>query len=67
VDYEGELGVVLGPEPLKDVSEAEAMKHIYGFVIAHDVSGRFNQFEATVGNQWSLSKSFDTFRHPPPL
>eukprot|EP00873_Tetraselmis_striata_P029719 jgi/Tetstr1/449983/TSEL_037035.t1 len=61
VDYEGELGVVLGPEPCRNVSAADAMGCIYGFVIAHDVSGRHNQFEAPTGSQWSLSKSFDTF------
>lgn len=36
VDYEGELGVVLGPEPCKDVSTEDAMRYVYGYVVAHD-------------------------------
>eukprot|EP00951_Prasinocladus_malaysianus_P006068 scaffold42876_cov35-Prasinocladus_malaysianus.AAC.1 len=61
VDYEIELGVVIGPGPCRNVSEEDAMKHVFGYLVANDVSGRYCQFEAAIGGQWSLSKSFDTF------
>ena len=63
VDYEVELGVVIGPAPCRNVSEADAMNYVFGYVVAHDVSGRYSQFEAPMGNQWSIAKSFDTFRY----
>ena len=38
-DYEGELGVVLGPGGHK-VSEADAHRHVYGYTIVNDVTIR---------------------------
>jgi 2-keto-4-pentenoate hydratase/2-oxohepta-3-ene-1,7-dioic acid hydratase in catechol pathway len=43
---------------MKRVSEAEAMEHIAGYTILHDVSARDVQFK---DNQITLGKNFDTF------
>jgi 2-keto-4-pentenoate hydratase/2-oxohepta-3-ene-1,7-dioic acid hydratase in catechol pathway len=56
-DYEGEIAFVIG-RVARDVSESEALDHVAGITIAHDVSARDHQF--TTG-QFSWSKSFDTF------
>jgi 2-keto-4-pentenoate hydratase/2-oxohepta-3-ene-1,7-dioic acid hydratase in catechol pathway len=40
LDYEVELGVVIGPEAAKSVSEAQARKFVYGYFVANDVSAR---------------------------
>jgi 2-keto-4-pentenoate hydratase/2-oxohepta-3-ene-1,7-dioic acid hydratase in catechol pathway len=39
LDYEGELGVVIG-RPCHRVSEAEAMAHVAGYVVVNDVTVR---------------------------
>ncbi len=57
VDYEAELGVVIG-ERAKGVSTAGAMDHVRGYVVANDVSGRDLQFS---DGQWVRGKSLDTF------
>jgi 2-keto-4-pentenoate hydratase/2-oxohepta-3-ene-1,7-dioic acid hydratase in catechol pathway len=59
VDYEGELGVVIG-RPCKNVSPEEAMSYVLGFVCANDVSARDWQKEKG-GGQFCRGKSFDTF------
>lgn len=59
VDYEAELAVVIGLEA-KNVSEADAMKHVLGYCIANDVTARRWQGKKG-GGQWARSKSFDTF------
>ncbi len=56
-DYEGEVAVVIG-KVARDVAEADALDHVAGVTIAHDVSARDHQF---VTGQFSWSKSFDTF------
>jgi 2-keto-4-pentenoate hydratase/2-oxohepta-3-ene-1,7-dioic acid hydratase in catechol pathway len=56
-DYEGELAVVIGTRA-RDVSEADALDHVAGVTVAHDVSARDHQYVTT---QWSWSKSYDTF------
>jgi 2-keto-4-pentenoate hydratase/2-oxohepta-3-ene-1,7-dioic acid hydratase in catechol pathway len=56
-DYEGEVAVVIG-RVARDVDEADALHHVAGVTIAHDVSARDHQF---VTGQFSWSKSFDTF------
>ena len=61
VDFEAELAVVIGPKPCWEATEADAMDYVLGYAIANDVSGRFSQFEAPNGGQWSVSKGFDTF------
>jgi len=59
VDYEGELGVVIG-KPCKNVSSADALAYVLGYVAANDVSARDWQKEKG-GSQFCRGKSFDTF------
>jgi 2-keto-4-pentenoate hydratase/2-oxohepta-3-ene-1,7-dioic acid hydratase in catechol pathway len=57
VDWEGELGIVIG-KPAKHISESQAYEHIYGYVIANDVSARDLQDNE---KQWARAKGMDTF------
>ena len=57
VDYEGELAVIIG-SIIKDVSEVEAAKAIFGYTCANDVTARDLQKK---DGQWTRGKSFDTF------
>jgi 2-keto-4-pentenoate hydratase/2-oxohepta-3-ene-1,7-dioic acid hydratase in catechol pathway len=57
VDYEAELGVVIGRRA-SGVSHADALDHVEGYVVANDVSGRDLQF---ADGQWVRGKSLDTF------
>ena len=59
VDYEGELGVVIG-RPCKNVSPADALSHVLGYTCANDVSARDWQKEKG-GGQFCRGKTFDTF------
>jgi 2-keto-4-pentenoate hydratase/2-oxohepta-3-ene-1,7-dioic acid hydratase in catechol pathway len=59
VDYECELAVVIGKEA-KNVSRADALKHVLGYTCANDVSARDWQ-KSGGGGQWCRGKSFDTF------
>ena len=40
--------------------EADAMSHVAGFTVAHDVSARDWQLHKN-GGQWLIGKTFDTF------
>ncbi|MFN8531703.1 MAG: fumarylacetoacetate hydrolase family protein [Anaerolineae bacterium] len=55
VDFEGELAVVIGKRAYR-VSEEDAMKYVFGYTIADDVSARDLQVE-----QWVRAKGLDTF------
>jgi 2-keto-4-pentenoate hydratase/2-oxohepta-3-ene-1,7-dioic acid hydratase in catechol pathway len=55
--YEAELAVVIGGR-IRNVSEAEAPKHVLGFTCANDVTARDLQNR---DGQWTRAKSFDTF------
>jgi 2-keto-4-pentenoate hydratase/2-oxohepta-3-ene-1,7-dioic acid hydratase in catechol pathway len=57
VDYEAELGVVIGTAA-KHVSEAAALDHVEGYICLNDVSARDLQF---ADGQWTRGKSPDTF------
>jgi len=57
VDYEGELTIVIGPGG-RDISKADAFKHVYGYTIINDVTSRTQQH---LYNQWFLGKSLDGF------
>jgi len=57
-DWEVELGVVIG-KPAKYVSEADALDHVAGYCIAHDVSER--EFQIERGGNWTKGKSCDSF------
>lgn len=57
VDYEGELGVVIGTRAFQ-VSKADAMDHVFGYVVVNDVTSRELQRKH---NQWVIGKGIDTF------
>ncbi|MEM7047569.1 MAG: fumarylacetoacetate hydrolase family protein [Pseudomonadota bacterium] len=57
-DWEVELGVVIG-KPAKYVNEADALDHVAGYCVIHDVSER--EFQIERGGQWVKGKSCDTF------
>ena len=59
VDYEGELAVVIGRR-CKNVSQGDALRYVFGYTIANDVSARDWQ-KQWGGSQWCRGKSFDTF------
>ena len=57
-DWEVELAIIIGTSA-KHVTVEDAMKHIAGYALAHDVSERAFQFERS--GQWTKGKSCDTF------
>lgn len=57
VDYEAELGVVIGA-PAKNVREEKAQQYILGYTCFNDVTARDLQGK---DKQFTRSKSFDTF------
>jgi 2-keto-4-pentenoate hydratase/2-oxohepta-3-ene-1,7-dioic acid hydratase in catechol pathway len=57
IDYEGELGVVLG-QTCKGVKEADALEYVAGYLAVNDVSARDVQHR---NGQWVLGKSPDGF------
>jgi 2-keto-4-pentenoate hydratase/2-oxohepta-3-ene-1,7-dioic acid hydratase in catechol pathway len=57
VDYEGEIGVVIGTT-CRNVSKTNAMNHVFGFVAMNDVTARDLQKNHA---QWFLGKSLDGF------
>ena len=59
VDYEGELGVVIG-KPCKNVKPEDALSYVLGYTCANDVSARDWQKEKG-GGQFCRGKGFDTF------
>ncbi|MFZ2873097.1 MAG: fumarylacetoacetate hydrolase family protein [Phycisphaerales bacterium] len=64
VDFEAELGVIIGRRPnggpVRDVPLAEALRCVLGYVAANDVSARWWQKEGS-GGQFCRGKGFDTF------
>lgn len=57
LDWEVELGVVIGDELHGDVSQDEASSAVAGYVLANDLSDRWMQLDRS-GGQWSKGKSF---------
>lgn len=57
VDYEGELGVVIGKSAFQ-VSKDNAWDHVFGYVIINDVTSRELQRQH---GQWTIGKGLDTF------
>ena len=57
VDYEAELGVVIG-RSARRVREAHALEYVLGYTCLNDVSARDLQFG---DGQWVRGKSLDTF------
>lgn len=60
VDWEVELGIVIGKRARYLASTQEAQEHIAGFVTSNDVSEREYQIEHS-GGQWSKGKCAETF------
>ena len=62
VDYEGELGVIIGTAATA-IGEEDAWDHIAGYTICNDVSARDVQLGQIEGQSANvcLGKSFDTF------
>jgi len=59
IDFEAELAVVIG-RTAKDVSEAQALDHVFGYTCSNDVSARRWQKHGGA-RQWVRGKSFDGF------
>jgi len=57
IDYEAELALVIGVGG-KNISRADALKHVFGWTIVNDVTARDVQMRH---QQWDMGKSFDTF------
>lgn len=57
VDYEAELGVIIGTAG-RNISKADAMSHVWGYTIINDVTARDLQGKHS---QWLIGKSQDTF------
>jgi 2-keto-4-pentenoate hydratase/2-oxohepta-3-ene-1,7-dioic acid hydratase in catechol pathway len=63
VDYEAELGVIIG-RPARNVSVREALDHVWGYTVVNDITARDIQFSEA---QWSRCKSFDGFTPTGPV
>lgn len=59
VDYEAELVVVIGRQG-RDIARDQALSHVAGYAVGHDVSARDWQL-GKPGKQWLAGKTFDTF------
>jgi len=57
VDYEAELGVIIGREG-RFISEESAYDHVWGYTVVNDMTARDLQSRH---KQWLLGKSIDTF------
>ena len=58
VEYEGELGVVIGRRCAKIGAEEDVRQYIRGYTVVNDVTARDLQRS---DGQWSRAKGFDTF------
>jgi len=59
--YEGEFGFVVG-ETARNVPEADALDHVFGFLAGNDVTARDMQLrDLEAANPWFRSKSMDSF------
>ncbi|KAF1939499.1 fumarylacetoacetate hydrolase-like protein [Clathrospora elynae] len=57
VDYEGEIGVIIGKTGFR-IKEEDAMSHVWGYTIINDVTARERQRDH---KQFYIGKSADTF------
>jgi 2,4-diketo-3-deoxy-L-fuconate hydrolase len=57
LDYEGELAVVIGRRA-RDVAEADALAHVFGYAVMNDITARDRQRSEP---QWTRAKGGDTF------
>ena len=56
LDWEVELGVIIGKGG-KNISEADAMEHVFGYTVINDVTWR--DIQRRHGGQWDKGKSLD--------
>ena len=56
LDWEVELGVIIGKGG-KNISEADAMDHVFGYTVINDVTWR--DIQRRHGGQWDKGKSLD--------
>jgi 2-keto-4-pentenoate hydratase/2-oxohepta-3-ene-1,7-dioic acid hydratase in catechol pathway len=56
LDWEVELGLIIG-KPGRNIAEADAMKHVFGYTVINDVSAR--EIQRQHGQQWFKGKSLD--------
>jgi 2-keto-4-pentenoate hydratase/2-oxohepta-3-ene-1,7-dioic acid hydratase in catechol pathway len=63
VDYEAELGVIIG-RPARNVSARDALDYVWGYTVVNDITARNIQFSEA---QWSRCKSFDGFTPTGPV
>jgi len=64
VDYEGELGVVIGKTCYQPAADVDIRRYILGYTCVNDVTARDLQNK---DGQWSRAKGFDTFCPVGPL
>lgn len=60
VVFEGELGIVIG-KACKQVAEADALRHVFGYTCANDVTVADILNRDASFAQWVRAKGFDTF------
>ena len=63
IDYEAELGVIIGRRAT-NVTVADALDHVFGYTVVNDMTARDIQFSEA---QWSRCKSFDGFTPTGPV
>lgn len=63
VDYEAELGVIIG-KPARGVHARDALDYVWGYTVVNDITARNIQFSEA---QWSRCKSFDGFTPTGPV
>lgn len=63
VDYEAELGVIIGTAA-RNVPVSRALDHVFGYTVVNDITARDLQFSEA---QWSRCKSFDGFTPTGPV
>jgi 2,4-didehydro-3-deoxy-L-rhamnonate hydrolase len=56
MDWEAELAVVIGRAGA-DIAEADALQHVFGYMVANDLSAR--EVQRRHGGQWFKGKSLD--------
>jgi 2-keto-4-pentenoate hydratase/2-oxohepta-3-ene-1,7-dioic acid hydratase in catechol pathway len=57
LDWEVELALVIG-RPGRDIAEDRALEHVFGYLVANDVTVR--DVQRRHGGQWFKGKNFDT-------
>lgn len=59
LDFEVEMVIVIGKKG-RAIAKEDAMKHVVGFTVSHDVSARDWQLKRN-GGQWLMGKTFDGY------